>query len=80
MISKPAKWPAAPITRSARCRRAWRRNWKRVAPDVVVVTLQLPANEALAYRAGQYIEFMLRDGKRRSYSMASRAVEPGVSR
>ena len=35
------------------------------------VTLQLPANEALAYRAGQYIEFMLRDGKRRSYSMAS---------
>ena len=41
------------------------------APDVAVITLQLPANEALAYRAGQYIEFMLRDGKRRSYSMAS---------
>ena len=44
---------------------------ERVAPDVVVITLQLPANEALAYRAGQYIEFMLRDGKRRSYSMAN---------
>ena len=44
---------------------------ERVAPDVAVVTLQLPANEALAYRAGQYIEFLLRDGKRRSYSMAS---------
>ncbi len=43
----------------------------KVAPDVVVVTLQLPANEALAYRAGQYIEFMLKDGKRRSYSMAT---------
>ena len=43
----------------------------RPAPDVAVITLQLPANEALAYRAGQYIEFMLRDGKRRSYSMAS---------
>ena len=41
------------------------------APDVAVITLQLPANEVLAYRAGQYIEFMLRDGKRRSYSMAS---------
>ncbi len=43
----------------------------KVAPDVVVITLQLPANEALAYRAGQYIEIMLRDGKRRSYSMAN---------
>ncbi len=43
----------------------------KVAPDVAVITLQLPANERLAYRAGQYIEFMLRDGKRRSYSMAS---------
>ena len=41
------------------------------APDVMIVTLQLPASEALAYRAGQYIEFLLRDGKRRSYSMAS---------
>ena len=41
------------------------------APDVAIVTLQLPASEALAYRAGQYIEFLLRDGKRRSYSMAS---------
>ena len=43
----------------------------KVAPDVAVITLQLPANEALAYRAGQYIEFLLRDGKRRSYSMAN---------
>ena len=43
----------------------------KVAPDVVVISLQLPANEALAYRAGQYIEFMLKDGKRRSYSMAN---------
>ncbi|MBJ7311819.1 CDP-6-deoxy-delta-3,4-glucoseen reductase [Rugamonas sp. CCM 8940] len=44
---------------------------EKVAPDVVVLTLQLPANERLQYRAGQYIEFMLRDGKRRSYSMAT---------
>ena len=43
----------------------------KAAPDVAIVTLQLPANEALAYRAGQYIEFLLKDGKRRSYSMAS---------
>lgn len=43
----------------------------KVADDVAVVSLQLPANERLQYRAGQYIEFILRDGKRRSYSMAN---------
>ncbi|HEY0845882.1 MAG TPA: CDP-6-deoxy-delta-3,4-glucoseen reductase [Noviherbaspirillum sp.] len=43
----------------------------RVADDVIVMSLQLPANERLQYRAGQYIEFMLKDGKRRSYSMAN---------
>ncbi|HPU53854.1 MAG TPA: 2Fe-2S iron-sulfur cluster-binding protein, partial [Burkholderiaceae bacterium] len=41
-----------------------------VAPDVRVISLQLPANERLQYLAGQYIEFILRDGTRRSYSMA----------
>ncbi|RFP08635.1 MULTISPECIES: CDP-6-deoxy-delta-3,4-glucoseen reductase [unclassified Duganella] len=44
---------------------------EKLAPDVIVMTLQLPANETLKFRAGQYIEFMLRDGKRRSYSLAS---------
>ena len=39
--------------------------------DVIVLQLQLPANDSFAYRAGQYVEFMLRDGARRSYSMAS---------
>jgi CDP-4-dehydro-6-deoxyglucose reductase len=43
----------------------------RAAQDVAVITLQLPANEALAYRAGQYIEFLLKDGKRRAYSLAT---------
>jgi len=43
----------------------------QVADDVVVVTLQLPANEKLQYLAGQYIEFLLKDGKRRSYSLAN---------
>jgi CDP-4-dehydro-6-deoxyglucose reductase len=42
----------------------------KAAPDVAVITLQLPANEALAYRAGQYIEFLLKDGRRRAYSIA----------
>lgn len=44
---------------------------EKVADDVVIVSLQLPANERLQYLAGQYIEFILRDGKRRSYSMAN---------
>jgi CDP-4-dehydro-6-deoxyglucose reductase len=49
---------------------------EKLAPDVIVMTLQLPANETLQYRAGQYVEFMLRDGKRRSYSIAN-APESG---
>jgi CDP-4-dehydro-6-deoxyglucose reductase len=44
---------------------------ERAAPDVIVLRLQLPANQNLQYRAGQYVEFILRDGSRRSYSMAN---------
>jgi len=43
---------------------------ERVADDVMVLWLQLPATEKLQYRAGQYIEFILKDGRRRSYSLA----------
>ncbi len=39
--------------------------------DVMVLQLQLPANDSFAFRAGQYVEFILRDGARRSYSMAN---------
>ncbi|MEY4750008.1 MAG: hypothetical protein RIQ60_2222 [Pseudomonadota bacterium] len=44
---------------------------ERVVSDVMVMTLQLPANQSFQYHAGQYLEFILRDGSRRSYSMAS---------
>jgi CDP-4-dehydro-6-deoxyglucose reductase len=44
---------------------------EKVSDDVIVLALQLPASERLQYRAGQYIEFLLKDGKRRSYSMAN---------
>lgn len=44
---------------------------ERVADDVVILSLKLPANERLQYMAGQYLEFLLKDGKRRSYSMAN---------
>jgi CDP-4-dehydro-6-deoxyglucose reductase len=43
----------------------------RPAPDVAVLTMQLPANDPLRYHAGQYVEFILRDNARRSYSMAN---------
>jgi CDP-4-dehydro-6-deoxyglucose reductase len=52
------------------------------APDVAVLKLQLPANDRLQYHAGQYVEFILRDGSRRSYSMANaphtQDAQPGI--
>ena len=44
---------------------------QRVADDVMVLQLKLPANEKLVYLAGQFLEFLLRDGSRRSFSMAN---------
>lgn len=44
---------------------------ERKSADVMRVLLQLPATEPLRYHAGQYIDFLLRDGVRRSYSMAN---------
>ncbi|EQD70987.1 oxidoreductase FAD/NAD(P)-binding domain protein [mine drainage metagenome] len=39
--------------------------------DVVVLKLKLPANEKFEFMAGQYIDFLLKDGKRRSFSLAN---------
>jgi len=44
---------------------------QRVTDDVVVLGLKLPANERLQFLAGQYLEFLLKDGSRRSFSMAN---------
>ena len=43
----------------------------KVAPDVAIVRFKLPASERLQYLAGQYIDFLLKDGKRRSFSLAT---------
>jgi CDP-4-dehydro-6-deoxyglucose reductase len=43
----------------------------RPADDVAVLQLQLPATETFKFYAGQYVELILKDGKRRSYSMAN---------
>ena len=41
------------------------------APDVAIVRLKLPANERLQFLAGQYIDLLLKDGRRRSFSLAT---------
>lgn len=43
----------------------------KAAPDVAIVRFKLPANERLQFLAGQYIDFLLKDGKRRSFSLAT---------
>src|SRR5213078_1062777 len=44
---------------------------ERVTDDVMLLHLKLPANERLQFLAGQYLEFLLKDGSRRSFSMAT---------
>ncbi len=44
---------------------------ERVVPDVMIVKLQLPATVPFPYYAGQYVQLILQDGRRRSYSMAN---------
>ena len=51
----------------------------RPAPDVAVLSLRLPMNENMLFLAGQYVDFLLKDGKRRSYSIASKPAPEGVT-
>ncbi len=44
---------------------------ERLAPDVIALQLKLPTNERLQFLAGQYIEILLKDGKRRAFSLAN---------
>ncbi|HEX5127299.1 MAG TPA: CDP-6-deoxy-delta-3,4-glucoseen reductase, partial [Rhodocyclaceae bacterium] len=41
------------------------------ASDVAVLNIKLPANDTFRFIAGQYIDFLLADGKRRSFSIAN---------
>ncbi len=43
----------------------------QLAHDVVALYLRLPANERLQFMAGQYVEFLLKDGSRRAFSLAN---------
>jgi CDP-4-dehydro-6-deoxyglucose reductase len=44
---------------------------ERLAHDVIALHLKLPQSERLQFLAGQYIDILLRDGKRRSFSLAN---------
>ena len=44
---------------------------RRVAPDVMILFLRLPAGEALKFFPGQYIDILLDGGGRRSFSFAN---------
>jgi CDP-4-dehydro-6-deoxyglucose reductase len=44
---------------------------EQLSHDVIALHLQLPASERLHFLAGQYIEFILKDGKRRAFSLAN---------
>lgn len=47
------------------------------APDVAIVSLKLPAKERLQFLAGQYIDILLKDGGRRSFSLATPPHDDG---
>ena len=49
-----------------------------VAPDVMRIRLRLPAAERLQFLAGQYIDILLKDGTRRSLSMANPPHDDGL--
>jgi len=42
-----------------------------MAPDVMRLSLKLPSAQRLQFLAGQYLEILLADGKRRAFSIAS---------
>ena len=44
---------------------------EKPAPDVAILSLKLPAQERLQFLAGQYLDILLKDGRRRSFSMAN---------
>ncbi|MGE5945541.1 MAG: CDP-6-deoxy-delta-3,4-glucoseen reductase [Betaproteobacteria bacterium] len=44
---------------------------ERLAPDVMEICLKLPANERLQFLAGQYIDILMKDGRKRAFSLAN---------
>jgi len=51
---------------------------EKLADDVMALFLKLPANERLQFLPGQYLDFLLKDGQRRSFSLANAPEEDGL--
>ncbi len=51
---------------------------EKLADDVMAVWLKLPSNERLQFLPGQYLDFLLKDGKRRSFSLANSPEEDSL--
>jgi CDP-4-dehydro-6-deoxyglucose reductase len=54
------------------------RRLERMAHDVMLVELSLPPHESLRFHAGQYLDVLLPDGRRRSFSMANSPYQADV--
>lgn len=48
---------------------------EKVSDDVAIVRLMLPAQSNFKYLPGQYVQVLLKNGERRSYSMATRQLQ-----
>ena len=44
---------------------------EKLVEDIMLLKVQLPSSEPFRYYPGQYLDFILRDGRHRSYSMAT---------
>ena len=44
---------------------------EKLSHDVMALFLKLPSNERMQFMAGQYVDFLLKDGKRRAFSLAN---------
>lgn len=51
---------------------------ERLAPDVMEIHLRLPASERLQFLAGQYVDILLKDGRKRSFSLANAPEGDGL--
>ncbi len=51
---------------------------EKLADDVMALWLKLPANERLQFLPGQYLDFLLKDGQRRSFSLANSPEEDSL--
>lgn len=77
IVIRPALWHQDLPSESKRLQVKVYRN-TAVAPDVSLLHLRLPAGQRAKFKAGQYLDVLLPDGNRRSYSMANPPHESDV--